>query len=253
MNPFAALTVDLRTLRTRELQPVCVAVVDSGVDATHPALAGRVVRAVRVEPDGAEQKIIEGAVPESADVYGHGTAVAGVIAELAPNARLVDVRVLNAENICTGETLVAGMRFAVEEGAQIINMSLASRAKFMGPLNALCETAYRRKQLVVASKRNMPLADNGFPAEFSSCISVDAGPLPSPFDLLFTERSAIEFVARGDQVDAAVPGGGRTVLSGTSFATPAVTGLCALLLGAYPDLCPFDIKSLLRAFARSGE
>ncbi|MBI5394973.1 MAG: S8 family serine peptidase [Verrucomicrobia bacterium] len=249
MSLRAALKVNLQKLRSKKLRPVTVAVVDSGVDAKHRELAGRVVRAVRVESSAKGDRIFRSAVPRNADVYGHGTAVASIITQIAPNARIMDVRVLDANNVCTGETLIAGFRHAIESGARIINMSLAASAKFAEPLHELCQTAYRQNQIVVASRRNVPLTDDGFPAEIATCIGVDIGKFPSPFQLLFAEDHVIEFVAHGDQVVVAAPGGGRTTVTGTSFATPAVAGLCALLVGANPDLRPFDLKSLLRAFS----
>ena len=69
------------------------------------------------------------------------------------------------------------------------------------------------------------------PAEFSATISVDAGDFPSELVFRFCRDFPIEFVARGDGVEAPARGGGYTVQVGTSFATPAITGLCALLLG----------------------
>jgi subtilisin family serine protease len=93
----------------------------------------------------------------------------------------------------------------------------------------------------------MPLTDNGFPAELSSCISVDVGRFETALKVQFQADHAIEFVGHGEDVKVAAAGGGYTTMTGTSFATPAVSGLCALLVGAYPDLRPFDVKSLLRS------
>jgi subtilisin family serine protease len=249
MGLLEALKVDIAELRSMDLEPVSVAVVDSGVDATHPDLAGRVERAVEVVRDGDDDRVVEVAVPTNSDVYGHGTAAASIIAGIAPNARITDVRVLDAENVCKGETLVAGLRFAVESGLRVINMSLAANARLLPLLNPLCETAYRSNQVVVASRRNMPLVGDGLPAEFSSCIGVDAGSFASQLQLRFQADNVIEFVAHGEGVVVAAAGGGRTTMTGTSFATPAVAGVCALLAGAHPDLRPFDLKSLLRAFS----
>lgn len=250
MSLLSALGTPLRELRACELEPVTVAVVDSGVDATHPELAGRVVRAFRIKEAHGKYEVAEGDVPRNADLYGHGTAVTSVITRIAPNARILDVRVLDAENIGTGAALVAGLRHAVDAQARVVNLSLAARARFAPALNALCERAYRQNQVVVAARRNMPLADDdGFPAEFSSCIGVDSGRFASQFELLFQGDHAIEFVAHGEQVVVAAPGGGSTAMTGTSMAAPAVSGLAALLAGAYPDLRPFDVKSLLRHFA----
>jgi subtilisin family serine protease len=239
----------LTELPRRRLEPVTVAVVDSGIDATHPQLAGRIVRALRVEPAGKKQRIVPGAVPRNADVYGHGTAVASIICRIAPNARIVDIRVLDPDNICTGETLLEGFRHAIDSDARLINMSLAASAKFARPLRELCETAYRRNRVVVASRRNMPLTDEGFPAEVATCIGVNSAKFTSQFQVAFQRDRVIEFAAHGEEVVVAAPGGGETTLTGTSFAAPAVSGLCALLLGACPDLRPFDLKSLLRAFS----
>jgi subtilisin family serine protease len=244
------LRTRLAALARRPLGTVGVAVVDSGVDATHPELRGRVARAVRVEPSGKKQRIVKGAVPSNADVYGHGTAVASIICKVAPNAEIFDVRVLDPDNVCSGDTLVEGFRHAIESGARIINMSLAASAKFAAPLRDLCEMAYRRNQLVVASRRNMPLTDQGFPAEIATCIGVDNKRLPSQIEVLFQREGVIEFAAHGEDVVVAAPGGGITTLSGTSFAAPAVSGICALLVGASPELRPFEVKSLLRAFSR---
>jgi subtilisin family serine protease len=250
MSLLAALHRKLGNMPSHRLEPVTVAVVDSGVDATHPDLTGRVIRAAHVKEAGKDYRIVEGAVPKNADVYGHGTAVSSIIVGLAPNAKIIDIRVLDENNVGTGEALLAGFQHAVEQKARIINMSLACRAKFAAGLHALCETAYRQNQIVVAAKRNMPLEDNGFPAELSSCIGVDIGKFRSLFDLRFRADHVIQFIAHGEEVEVAAAGGGHTTMTGTSFATPAVSGICALLVGAYPDLQPYEVKSLLRAFAR---
>ena len=245
----ALLRKRLAEFPRQALEPVTVAVVDSGIDATHPQLAGRIVQAVRVEPAGKKQRIVKGAVPRNADVYGHGTAVASIICKIAPNARILDIRVLDLTNVCSGETLIEGFRHAINSRARIINMSLAASAKYALPLRDLCETAYRRNQLVVASRRNMPLTDEGYPAEVATSIGVNSGKFPSQLQVAFQRDRIIEFAAHGEEVLVAAPGGGETTMTGTSFAAPAVSGICALLVGACPDLRPFEVKSLLRAFS----
>src|SRR4051794_32356587 len=93
-----ALAVPLEALRERTLAPVDVVVIDSGVDATHPDLAGRVKSAYRVEVTGSQAEVTEHAPTENVDTFGHGTAVASIICRSAPNARIVDVRVIGANN-----------------------------------------------------------------------------------------------------------------------------------------------------------
>jgi subtilisin family serine protease len=245
----SALTIKFPDLSSRALEPVAVAVIDSGIDATHPDLAGKVVEAYVVEKIGGEFQAVEKKVPENADLYGHGTAVASIICGLAPNARLIDIRVLDTQNVGAGEALLAGFRHAVAQKIRILNMSLAAKATFAENLRPLCETAYRQNQLVIAARRNMPLTDDGFPAEFSSSIGVDLGKFLSQFNLKFRPDHAIEFIAHGEEVPVAAAGGGYTTMTGTSFATPAISGICALLVGSYPDLRSFEVKSILRWFA----
>lgn len=232
-----------------ELAAIEVAVVDSGVDATHPDLVGRVAAAVAIELDGGEPRVVEQPLGTNTDTFGHGTAVASVIAGLAPNARILDVRVLGAANAGAGGALLAGVEWALARGARVLNLSLAAKSDFAPRLAALCDRAYRAGQVVVAAKRNMPLVDNGFPAELSAAISVDMGEYDEPYTLLYRDDHPIEFVADGEGVKVAAAGGGYTTKTGTSFAAPHVSAMCALLLGAWPWLRPFEVKSALKAFA----
>lgn len=246
---LSALHRKLPDLSSRPLEPVSVAVIDSGIDATHPALAGKILEAYAVGMVGQEFKVVKGHVPENNDLYGHGTAVASIICGLAPNARIIDIRVLDALNVGPGEALLTGFNFAVTQRIKILNMSLAAKATLAPQLHPICETAYHQNQLVVAARRNMPLMDNGFPAELSSSIGVDLGKFLSQFTLKFRPDHPIEFIAHGEEVAVAAAGGGYTTMTGTSFATPAISGICALLVGAFPDLRIFEVKSILRWFA----
>ena len=90
---------------------------------------------------------------------------------------------------------------------------------------------------MVAAKRNMPLQDNGFPAELSSCIGVDLARFPSPYHAEIPATHQIEFAARGENVTTTAAGGGYQSMTGTELRDPTVTGLCALLLGAFPRTC----------------
>lgn len=245
---FASSKDWFESLSTTTLEPVEVAVIDSGVDGSHPDFAGRIAVAFRVET--IEGKVVsrEVAQGENNDTFGHGTGVASIITRLAPNARVVDIRVLGATQ-STGAMMLEGLRLAVARRCPVINMSLAATANMAQPLFALCETAYRLGLVVVASKRNMPLADNGFPAEFSSCVAVDSAHLPSELAVRYRAGDPIEFVAHGEEVVVAAPGGGYTTKTGTSFATPAISALCARMRGAHPELRPFEIKTLLKTLS----
>ena len=149
-----------------------VAIIDSGIDATHEDLHGSVTRAVRVVEAETGIAIESASLEENNDDFGHGAAVASVLHSIAPEAKLIDIKVLNEFNACTGDILIKGLKWALEQGYPIINMSLATaKEKFRNDLHALCEQAYLQGTLIVASRRNVgPI---GFPAYFSNVISVD--------------------------------------------------------------------------------
>jgi len=242
-----ALTIDFAELRDRPLEPVEVAVLDSGVDGAHERLAGRVERAYICDSDADGKVAVEEADPTTNnDLFGHGTAVASIICEIAPNAHIVDIRVLGGNNFGRSEQLMSGFKHAIDGGSRVINMSLAAAARHAGRLAAMCELAHFRNQIVVAARRNRPIADEGFPAALSSTIGVDMRNLPDAYLFEFVEH-VIEYAARGEDIVVAAPGGGYTTMTGTSFATPTVSGIIALLVGAFPALRPFDVKAILKA------
>lgn len=239
-----AFHLEWSELRNQPLQPVRVAVVDSGIDACHPDLRDRVVEAWELVLRD-EICAVSAPVPQNQDLFGHGTGVAGIVASVAPNAELIDIRVLDQKNEATGEMLLAGFERALDTGARVINLSLACSNRLAPALHALCERAYRSRQVVVAASRNLPLFDLGFPAELSYCISVNLGKYDSAFELGW-KPPPIEVHAQGEHVMTTAAGGGYTAVTGTSFATPNVSGLCALLLGAFPDLQAYELKTLLK-------
>lgn len=251
MNLSEALRTDLSSLRERDLAPVGVAILDTGIDSSHPDLRDRVIRAFEVERAGRRFRIAQRPVPASNDRLGHGTGVSSTIAAIAPNAHLIDIQVAGADQVGRGEALLAGLGFALECGFPLVNMSLACHRRLLEPLTELCEFAYFRNQVIVAARRNMPLIDHGIPAEFSSCIGAEDDSFPTPYQLRFRDRHPIEFGAHGDEIVVAAPGGKYTLQTGTSYATSTLTGLCSLLLGAFPGLTPFELKSVLKSHASS--
>jgi len=226
-----------------------VAVIDSGVDASHPDLKGKVKRACTVK-EIADGKIECREIPghESYDSFGHGTAVAGIITDLAPDAEIINVKVLNEYNSCTGDILIEGIKWALDQDIKLINMSLAtSKERYIHAIFKLCEQAYVQNSIIVASRRNF--GDLGCPAMFSSVISVDRKDFDSKYAVRFKPRNLIEYDARGTQIKVPAPGGGYAELTGTSFATPHVTGMVALLLQPLPDLLPTEAKTILKSMS----
>lgn len=249
-SPIAdALRADLRALSASDLPPVEVAVLDTGVDATHPLLAGRVSEAHEIVREEGRLRVRSAPAGVDNDRDGHGTAVASVVASVAPNARIVDVQVIGADEQETSAALIEGLRFATLRRIPVVNLSLACDERLLAEVTRVCEQAAGQGQVLVAARRNTALLEHGIPAALASCIGVDAGSFGSPLEFGFQPGHPVEIVAFGRDVPVATPGGGTERRSGTSYAAPVVAGICALLLGAFPGLAPFDLKSVLRALA----
>jgi subtilisin len=220
---------------------VRVCILDSGIEAGHP-LIGEVQGqwSVAIGPDD-EPVVSE---DEEGDACGHGTACAGIVRTLAPEAELYSVRVLGAGYTGSGPVLLGGLRWAVEQGFDVINMSLSTTKKqFASVLHELADSAYFRRTVLVASAHNMPV--QSYPWRFSSVVSVGSHELEDPFALFSNPEPPVEFFARGVDLDVAWLGGSRIRVTGNSFATPHVTALCALVLAKHPELTPFQLKSIL--------
>jgi subtilisin family serine protease len=219
---------------------VKVAVVDSGIEADHP-LVGGVDGAVVVDESGEALRIVTDTV---GDVAGHGTACAGIIRSLAPDCALYGVRVLGEDSTGTGAAFVAGLEWAVEQGFDIVNVSMSTRKSALAAaLHSVADDAYFRRTLIVSSAHNA--AVESFPWRFASVLSVGCHDGPDPYEVRFNPRPPVEFFARGVDLDIAWLGGESTIATGNSFATAHVAGLCALMRAKHPNLTPFEVRSLL--------
>jgi subtilisin len=126
----------------------------------------------------------------------------------------------------------------------VINMSLSTTKKqFSGWLHELADSAYFRRTVLVASAHNMPV--ESYPWRFSSVISVGSHEEQDPLTFFYNPSPPVEFFARGVNVDVAWIGGAKIRSSGNSFATPHMSGICALILAKHPELTPFQLKSVL--------
>lgn len=216
-----------------------VCLIDSGV-AEHP-LVGQLQGSYGAVPGPDGHARIEPCEPF--DSCGHGTACAGVIRSLAPGCELVSVRVLGRLS-GTGDALLAGLRWAVGQDFDVINLSLSTtRRAFVDALRELTDEAYFRRTLVVAAAHN--LAVESFPWRFSSVLSVGSHAQPAPSLVLYNPRPPVEFFAHGVDVEVAWPGGGTSQVSGNSFAAPHVSGFCALIRGKHPQLTAFQVRNVL--------
>jgi serine protease len=219
---------------------ITVAVIDSGVDATHPDLQGQVLPGLDlVDPKG----------DGDTDLVGHGTTVAALIAGrgddnagvigIAPKAKILPVRVLNEENRYNDAIIVAkGVRWAVDHGARVINLSLGGNGSSPA-LAAALDYAFAKDVVVVACTGNVSASstdDVWYPAREPGVIAV-AG-MERDGDLLWsgsiTGKETVVTAPATDLVGARP--GGYWKVQGTSFAAPMVAGTAALIRSRWPSM-----------------
>jgi subtilisin len=228
---------------------VRVCILDSGIEPDHP-LVGELQGAVAVTIGEDDEAVIED--DEEGDLSGHGTACASIVRSLAPDCELHSVRVLGAGYTGTGKALLEGLRWAVEAGFDVVNMSLSTTKRlFAETLHELADRAYFGGTILVASAHNMPV--ESYPWRFAAVVSVGSHDGDNPLDYFYNPTPPVEFFARGVDVEGAWLNGGRMRYSGNSFATPHISGILALILGKHPGLTPFQLKNVLYLTARNVE
>ncbi len=225
---------------------ITVAIIDSGVERDHPAVGGRLVRSVRVELGGEEPAVVDD--PEAIDVVGHGTACAGIIHSLAPAADIVSIRVLGPDNRGKGAAFAAGLDWAIEQGASVVNLSLSSKSDALfAAFHELADAAYFANVLLVSAANNVP--GPSYPSLFAAVVSVAAHDVADPWTWFYNPAPPVEFGAYGLDVDVAWRDGGRILATGNSFAAPHVAGIAALIRAKHPGISPFEVKAVLAATA----
>ena len=218
---------------------VTVAVIDSGVDADHPDLQGQVLPGL---------DLVDPAGNGDTDLVGHGTTVAALIAGkddndgvigIAPNAKILPVRVLDQQNRYDDAMIVAkGVRWAVDHGARVINLSLGGSGS-SAPLAAALDYAFAKDVVVVACTGNAsasPSTDVWYPAREPGVVAV-AGMERDGTTLWSGSITGSQTVvtAPSTQLVGARPGGYWRV-QGTSFAAPMVSGTAALIRARWPTM-----------------
>ena len=236
---------------------VTVAVVDSGVDA-NPQFGDRVT----VGPDLAGATA--GDVPPGADCVGHGTSVASIIAAapqasvtfagVAPQASILSIKITNSDNF-PGQVTAQAIRDAVNLGANVINLSLATNVSTPALLAAVQFAQARNVVVVAAAGNDDPDGVVGpfYPAAYPGVLSVGAiGPDGSLASFSDT-RTPVSVTAPGVDVTSAYPGTFPQAYNpgdnGTSFATAFVSGVAALVRAAYPGLGEAQVVTRITATA----
>jgi subtilisin family serine protease len=225
---------------------VKVAVIDTGVDGSHPAI-GKVHGYARITEKGGKVRISHQAHD---DAFGHGTAIAGIIRSFAPECEIYSVRVIGENMRGSGEALIKGITWAMEHGCRVCNLSLGTTdADWFASLHRLMDSVYFKNIVAVAAANNLPVPS--FPSVFAGVVSVASHGLSDPEHLLYNVNPPAEFGARGIRVRVPWLNQGYILSTGNSYAAPHVSGFVARILGAHPHMTPAEVKAVLKAIANN--
>ncbi|MDP9271100.1 MAG: S8 family serine peptidase [Chloroflexota bacterium] len=225
---------------------VSVAIIDSGVEGSHPAVQGRLKELWSVEMRDGEAVVVED--NQGADLFGHGTACAGIIVGMAPEVDIISIRVLGSDLKGKGAAFAEALEKAIARPVGVANLSLSSKSDALFPVfHELADEAYFHNVVLVSAANNVP--GPSYPSLFSSVISVAAHGEPDPWRFYYNPSPPVEFGAWGVDVPVAWRDGGQTVATGNSFAAPHIAALVALILSKHPGLAPFEVKAILAAVA----
>jgi subtilisin family serine protease len=240
-----------------------IAVLDTGVDTDHPDLTGRITSTASFVPNETVD-----------DGNGHGTHCIGTAAGptnprqgprygVAPDAQILAAKVLSNAGSGSDGQILAGMAWAISQGAKVISMSLGARVRpgelFPQTYEILAQRALRLGTLIVAAAGNDSMRPGSIvpvsrPANCPSILAVaalDKALNPSFFSNggINDQGGEINIAAPGRDVHSAAPDGGYRVLSGTSMATPHAAGVVALLAQANPKASAAELMASLKASA----
>ncbi|MEG4215090.1 S8 family serine peptidase [Microcoleus sp. Pol14C6] len=256
---------------------IVVAVIDSGVDFNHPDLDNNIWQ----NPDEIAENGIDddrnGFIddirgwdfvyndnyPMDLDVYGHGTHVAGLIAAerndfgitgVAPNAKIMPIRVIDSFRDAYRNDIAAGIRYAADNGANVINLSLGNEFYPSNEENKAIEYANNKGSVVVIAAGNSGFSQPDYPARNADRWGIAVGSIDINGRMADTSNragsTALNYlVAPGVDIYSTTPYSTYDTLTGTSMATPHVAGVAALVLNANPTLTPAQVEYILTATA----
>jgi len=213
-----------------------VAVLDTGIALEHPDL----------RPAIFESRDFTRSPSAAYDAQGHGTHVSGIIAArrnahgivgVAPEAKIIAAKVLNDEGSGTSQDIVAGIQWAIESGADILSMSLGSPEPDEKIHQALLLAISKGILVITAAGNEGPDLDTvGYPAGFAEMVAVGSIDRRKRLSQFSSRGRQVDVVAPGDQITSCYPPRGYAVLSGTSMATPFVSGVVALALSKHRQM-----------------
>ncbi|MDL0437633.1 Ig-like domain-containing protein [Niallia sp. SS-2023] len=228
-----------------------IAVIDTGVDSTLADLSSNVLASEGYNYIGNNNNAL--------DDNGHGTHVSGIIAAgmdngysisgVHANAKILPVKVLDASGSGDTEQIAKGIKYAVDKGAKVINMSLGG--PYSRTLEYMMQYAYNHNVTIVAATGNDGMEEVGYPASSKYATSVGA---TNDMDIVSDYSNygiGTDLVAPGTNIPSLVPNGNVTYYSGTSMATPHVAAAAGLLLSVNSSLKPVQVEKILTETAKN--
>lgn len=231
-------------------QGIKVAVIDTGIDLNHPIFQGRLA------PSNEWKDYVDGdALPlegsSSAKAYGHGTAVAGIVLQVAPLATILPIRVLGPEGQGNLDDVLLAIDWAVQMGADVINLSLGS-TEYVDALHQTISAAMSSGAYVVAAAGNFGTTSLLHPAAGAKIISSEGKLMSIGSVSSFDKRSDfssygpdLEYVAPGERILTAYPDNQVAMATGTSFSTPLYSGTLALYMSDLDNFANQDLDAYL--------
>ncbi|WP_328308898.1 type VII secretion-associated serine protease mycosin [Streptomyces sp. NBC_00442] len=249
---------------------VKVAVIDTGVDIKNPQLTGAVDASKGKnylpkdlkDPDN--RPLPRGAENGTTDTVGHGTRVAGIIAArpakntgfvgLAPDATIIPIQQNDADGHGTAQTLADAIRYAIDAGADVINISqdTANAVAPAATLKQAVDAALAHQIVVVASAGNDGLGGNvksTYPASYPGVLAVAASDRNNERAAFSQSGEFVGVAAPGVDMVSTVPGGGHCADNGTSFSAPYVAGVAALIKAKHPRWTQREIVTQIQQTA----
>jgi hypothetical protein len=255
-SPDMTVPSAVNSLGIPPIETAPIAILDTGIDPATPELAGRVVPGWDALGNAAD----------GTDVDGHGTQVAGIAAGVlgnvqgvSPGSPVMPVRIYNGDGAGTAQSMITGIRWAVDHGASVINISSIQKladasAKDVNAITIAIAQAFNRGVLVVAPAGNEGSEQTDMPAALPHVLTVGASDGLGTRATFSNAGAWVDLVAPGNSLVAPMPkaycDSGYGLASGTSFAAPAVAGAGALLAKLRPELTAQQRFDLLRTTAR---
>jgi len=234
---------------------VVVALIDTGFDLDHPLLESRYLPGIDLVDGHARVSDWKNGLDEDGDgmadeSHGHGTFVAGIIAQVAPDASILPIRAMEADGVGDMHVIIDAIDEAVARGADVINISFGTSVKSHG-----LEEAVKRAQdagvVIVAAAGNHASDDKRYPAALSGVVAV--GAFDTDLDGIASwgaHGDWIDVSAPGREIISAKPGGTMATWSGSSISSPVVAAQVALMIEVDPEKGAKDAEKIVRETAR---